>query len=175
MQGETNSSPRQAPHKVRHPTSDHNPTNASTSTAPMPLKNPSSSHTPSFRVASAYTPSGKVKPHQPRLNGMPWCTCLRVISAAVSNHQKPQPHSTIPATSPSPRAVSPKPCKPLAAKIAGASPPSSNIPSAPVPIGPSASQLDAAICAGGSLCRAMRRIRMVRILNATGNDTAHST
>ncbi|MNF98501.1 hypothetical protein D3C84_813590 [compost metagenome] len=98
-----------------------------------------------------------------------------MISTAVSNHHKPAPHNTIPATRPRPRAISPRSPKPLAAKIAGASAPSSNMPNAPVPIGPSASQLEAAMLAWGNLCRAMRSMRMVRMLNATGNDTAHST
>ncbi|MNT61703.1 hypothetical protein D3C72_1993630 [compost metagenome] len=63
----------------------------------------------------------------------------------------------------------------MAAKIAGASLPSSNMPSAPVPIGPSASQLDAAMFSWGNLCRAMRNTRIVSTLNATGSENAHNT
>ncbi len=48
-------------------------------------------------------------------------------------------------------------------------------PNAPVLIGPSASQLDAAMLSWGSLCNAMRNNRMVRMLNATGTDNPHST
>ncbi|MNP43171.1 hypothetical protein D3C76_1369730 [compost metagenome] len=81
----------------------------------------------------------------------------------------------IPATRPSPAAISPTPGKPLAAKIAGASAPNSNMPRAPVPIGPSASQLEAAMFSWGSLCNAMRSNRIVRMLNATGRENAQST
>ncbi|MOA15816.1 hypothetical protein D3C78_1359970 [compost metagenome] len=98
-----------------------------------------------------------------------------MISSAISIHHSPKPHRVIPAISPTPEAISPIPGRPFAANIAGASPPNSNMPSAPVPIGPRASQLDAAIFSWGSLCRAMRSSRMVRMLNATGREKAQST
>src|SRR5690349_8516465 len=71
MHGETNSSPRQAPSTVRLPTISHITASNATNTQPDTLKNVRLKVLASFNVAREYTPNGKVKPHQPRLNGMP--------------------------------------------------------------------------------------------------------
>src|SRR5471032_513926 len=71
IHGETNNSPRHAPCTVRLPTISHITASNATSALPNTLKNVRFKVLASFNVASEYTPSGKVKPHQPRLNGMP--------------------------------------------------------------------------------------------------------
>ena len=43
------------------------------------------------------------------------------------------------------------------------------------PMGPNANQLEAAMLSWGNLCNAIRRIRMVKMLKATGTENAHST
>lgn len=67
-------------------------------------------------------------------------------------------------------ATVPMDARPWAAKIAGASLPITSMPSAPVPMGPSASQLDAAMLSWGSLCSARRNSRITRMLSATGTE-----
>ncbi|MNY68259.1 hypothetical protein D3C86_2059920 [compost metagenome] len=98
-----------------------------------------------------------------------------MINTAIASHHRPTPHKITPATRPMPAAMAPTSARPLAANTAGASLPSTNMPRAPVPIGPSASQLEAAMLAWGNLCKAMRNKRMVRMLNATGTENAQST
>ncbi|MNP46148.1 hypothetical protein D3C76_1401260 [compost metagenome] len=71
MHGETNNSPRQAPFTVRLATISHMAASAATSTRPKPLKKLKFKACPRRSVANAYTPNGKVNPHQPRLKGIP--------------------------------------------------------------------------------------------------------
>ncbi|MNU10437.1 hypothetical protein D3C72_2575830 [compost metagenome] len=53
------------------PTISHITTSIATSKQPKRLKKDRFNTLASFKVVRAYTPKGKVKPHQPRLNGIP--------------------------------------------------------------------------------------------------------